>query len=90
MFNQFNMSHLVPKMPGNLFADVKIPTLFGNEEKKKATAKKKPKPETGKKEGEVQALPEKEIICPYCKAKNKFPKGMTTRFCGNCGKAYFR
>ena len=40
MFSQFNMSHLIPKMPGNLFGDMKIPGLFGNEEKKKPAAKK--------------------------------------------------
>ena len=93
---EYNMNHLVPKITDFRMPDVpKMPGgglfgLFGNEQKKKAPAKKPgKKPPVGKKE-EVQALPEKEIVCPYCKEKNKFPKGMNARFCGKCGKAYFR
>lgn len=67
----------------------------GKDRKKKTTGKKpavvKKKPETGKKyKHEDKALPESDLICPYCKERNRFPKGMTARFCGKCGKAYFR
>jgi len=89
MFSEFNMSHLVPSpkdfdLPkGGLFG------LFGKDEKRTIKKPAAKKPAKGKKE-EVQALPEKEIICPYCKTKNKFPKGAASRYCGKCGKAYFR
>jgi hypothetical protein len=63
-------------------------------DQKKATSKKpvtKKKPEAGKKyKHEDKALPECDITCPYCKERNRFPKGITARFCGKCGKAYFR
>jgi hypothetical protein len=55
----------------------------GKDQKKitsKKPAVKKSKPETGKKyKHEDKALPESDIT-----------KGMTARFCGKCGKAYFR
>jgi hypothetical protein len=79
------------KMPKN----AGIPGLFdlpGNEPEKKKPVKK-PKPEIGKKPVPKPAkivLPEKKVTCPYCKTVNTFPKGKASRYCSECGKAYFR
>jgi uncharacterized CHY-type Zn-finger protein len=55
---------------------------------KKKTTKK---PVTGKKQKDTKkALPEKKIICPYCKTVNTFPEYKVTRYCSECGKVYFR
>ena len=51
---------------------------------KKPAVGKKPKTEASKK------LPAKKVTCPYCKAVNLFPEGKASRYCGECGKAYFR
>jgi uncharacterized CHY-type Zn-finger protein len=76
------------KMPKG-YTSLVIP---GNEQKKKKPVKK-PKPEIGKKPVEkktIPALPEKKVVCPYCKTVNTFPEGKASRYCSECGKAYFR
>ena len=65
--------------------------IMNRPEKKVPVQKKKSKPETGKKaKPDAKALPEKNITCPYCKTVNRFPKGKASRYCGECGKVYFR
>ena len=70
-------------------------SVFGTGDRKKVPVKKKTKkPEVGGKlvrRSQVgKTLPEKKVICPYCKTVNTFPKGKASRFCSECGKAYFR
>ena len=73
-------------IPKNLLGD---PIVKKSEPEKPAAKKpavgKKPKDDTKTKE-----LPAKKVTCPYCKAVNLFPEGKASRFCGDCGKAYFR
>jgi uncharacterized CHY-type Zn-finger protein len=62
-------------------------------EDQKPVSKKKTvkKPATGKKETwSGKALPEKKIVCPYCKTINTFPEYKITRYCSECGRVYFR
>jgi len=65
---------------------------FGSVPKKASTAKKTSKPAVGKKPAAKagKELPEKKVTCPYCKMVNTFPEFNISRFCSECGKAYFR